>query len=102
MAKSLIGCEAVHGARGLRFEDRVLQPAPAAAAPCITAVCQEREKERERKKVRRMEAMQVKPPLRFDRPPRLDGFPMSWGTPFLRRDMLCLTSGVGGRTWEEG
>ena len=42
MAQSLIGCEAVRGARSLRFEDRVLQPAPAAAAPCIAAVCQER------------------------------------------------------------
>ena len=49
MAQSLIGCEAVRGARSLRFEDRVLQPAPAAAAPCIAAVCQEREGEGEEK-----------------------------------------------------
>jgi len=46
-----------------------------------------REKEREREKVRRrygLEAMQVPPLLRFDRLPlpRLDGPPMSWGTPF--------------------
>ena len=60
-----------------------------------------REKERVREKVRRrygLESMQVPPLLRFDRLPlsRLDGPPMSWGTPSPQRDMLCLTTSVGG------
>ena len=47
MVQSLIGGEAVRGARGLRFEKSVLQPALAVAAPRIAAISREREREGE-------------------------------------------------------